>query len=96
MGTFHDHSKMGSNHGMSVVLDTAGPLMFAGQCHEERDDEVILTHADVLDSSQPDARTKDEYLVFIAKFGVFARHPTITVPRSEITSFRLLKDLPRE
>ena len=96
MGTFHDHSKMGANHGMSVVIDTAGPLMYAGQCHQETDDEVILTHADVLDTSQPGAKTKEAYLIFIAKFGVFARQPSISVPRSEITSFRLLKDLPRE
>ncbi|MGE0435288.1 MAG: hypothetical protein AB7S36_23760, partial [Planctomycetota bacterium] len=70
MGTFHDHSKMGSNHGMSVVIDTRGPTIYAGQCHEERDDVVILTNADVMDTSLPESKTKEEFVSFVARFGV--------------------------
>ena len=41
MGTFHDD--MGELHGITVVVDTNGSMVYIGRCHE-MDDERILQY----------------------------------------------------
>ena len=45
MGTFH-HGKS-ELHGITVVVDTSGPEIYVGRCHDMDDEQVILNDVDV-------------------------------------------------
>ncbi len=90
MGTFHDD--LGDLHGITIVVDTAGSLTYVGRCHEENDVQVVLHDVDIHDANG-DGPTVDEYLSRAAKFGVFAKHGTLVIPRAEVTTIRRLGEL---
>jgi len=90
MGTFH--SDKGPLHGITVVVETHGAAVYVGRCDEERADGILLLDAD-LHREGEGGRSRSEYLARAAKFGVFARHKTVLVPRAEIAAVRRLGDL---
>ena len=92
MGTFHDDK--GELHGMTVVVDTHGPKLYVGRCDTETPDGIALLDADMHEESTEEGTvTKAAYLEKAGKFGVFAKHKTLFVPRAEIASIRKLGDL---
>ena len=92
MGTFHDD--LGELHGITVIVDTRGSRTYIGRCHEEDQEKVVLHDADIHDASE-DGTDREEYLARAAKFGVWAKHPTLVIPRDEVTGIRRLGDVAR-
>ena len=90
MGTFHDDK--GELHGITVVVRTPGSLVYVGRCDTEGPDGILLLDADQHDDGD-DGRTTEQYLERAAKFGVFAKHPRIMIPRDEIASVQRLGEL---
>ena len=75
-------------HGITVVVDTAGPKLYIGRYHSENDDGVLLQDVDVCELD-PSA-TKEDYLARSAKYGVFKNTDHVRVPRAEVQSIRKL------
>ncbi|MHC4939031.1 MAG: hypothetical protein ACYTHK_08685 [Planctomycetota bacterium] len=88
MGTFH--SDKGELHGMTVVVDTHGPVVYVGRCDVETEDGIALLDADQHEAGEV---TKEQYLAKAQKFGVFAKHRTLFVRRAEIASIRKLGEI---
>ncbi len=90
MGTFHsDHGPL---HGITVVVDTHGPSVYIGRCHEERPDGIVLLDADHHEE-RTGGKTKREYIGEAARVGTWKRHERIVIPRAEIASVRRLGEL---
>lgn len=79
MGTFHDN--LGELHGITVVVDTNGPNVYVGRCHEATDDKVVLHDVDH-HADGADGKTKADYLKQAAKWGVFAKHKHLVLDRA--------------
>jgi hypothetical protein len=90
MGTFH-HDK-GELHGITVVVDTDGPEVFVGRCHEVRPEGVVLLDAD-LHRAEPGKATKEEWVRRAAEYGVWAKHRHLVVPSERVASIRRLGEL---
>ena len=90
MGTFHDD--LGELHGITVVVDTSGPRVWIGRCHEQTDDGILLLDADDHDDGR-DGLSKAQWVERAARFGHWNRHPRVTVAAAEIASVRRLGDL---
>jgi hypothetical protein len=89
MGTFHqDRSPL---HGITVVVDTAGPDVYVGRCDDEDDERVILLDADSHREAEG-APSKQEYVRKAARLGVWKRHQRLVLPRGRVTSIRPLGD----
>lgn len=93
MGTFHEG--LGDLHGITIVVETRGAITYIGRCHEENDRHVLLHDADSHDASAS-STSREDYLARAARYGVFPRHRTLAVPRSEVTGIRRLVELARE
>jgi len=77
-------------HGLTVVVDTAGPRLYIGRFDVEDDRGVLLRDVDVRDL--PEDVSKDEYIARTAKFGVFKNTDHVRVPSDEIVSIRRLSE----
>ncbi len=93
MGTFH-HDK-GELHGITVVVDTAGPKVYIGRCHEMDDERIVLLDVDEHEEVSG-GRTKEEYVRRAAKVGVWKKHNHWVVPRSQVASVTRLGDISPE
>ena len=93
MGTFHNDK--GELHGITVVVDTDGPEVFVGRCHEVTPQGVVLLDVDV-HSAAAGAPTKDEWVRRAARFGVWGKHRHLVVPRERVASIRRLGDVGAE
>lgn len=90
MGTFHQNRS--ELHGITVVVDTAGPEIFVGRCDDMDEERVILL--DVDSHREGDGgHSKQEYLRRAARFGVWKKHDRLVLPRSRVTSVRPLGEL---
>ena len=90
MGTFHDN--LGPLHGMTVVVDTNGPRVVIGRCHEVTEEKVILHDADIHEDGA-DGVSKAEYIARAAKVGTWVRHSHLSVPLTEVESIQLLGEI---
>ena len=75
-----DHHEL---HGITVAVDTRGPRLYVGRCHDVDERAVYLVDVAVhecVDGGQ----SKRDYLVQVAKFGPWAQHDRIAVPRAEV------------
>jgi len=90
MGTFH-HDKH-ELHGITVVVDTAGPEIYVGRCDDIDDRRVILLDAD-LHRAGENGHSKDAWLERASQFGVWPKHPRLVLDRSEVTSVRRLGEV---
>ena len=93
MGTFHNDK--GELHGITVVVDTDGPEVFVGRCHEVTPQGVVLLDVDV-HSAADGAPSKDEWVRRAAQFGVWGKHRHLVVPRERVASIRRLGDVAGE
>ena len=89
MGTFHDDKS--PLHGITVVVDTADDALWVGRCHDEDGQRVILLDADVHQSGSEASR--DDWLTKACRFGVWARHKSVVIPREQVVSLRRLGDV---
>ncbi len=87
MGTFHHHSH--ELHGITVVVDTAGPKVWIGRCEDVTDAGVILLDVDSHDDGA-DGKSKEEYVRRVADFGFWKKHDRVVVPNTEVVSIRRL------
>jgi len=93
MGTFHhDRSEL---HGITVVVDTTGPLVYVGRCDDMDDRAVILLDVDVHEDGAGGS-SKEEFVRRTARFGPWKKHDRVVIPRSEVTSVRRLGELASE
>ena len=90
MGTFHQDK--GELHGVTVVVDTDGPEVFVGRCHEVRPDGVLLLDADV-HSAEAGAASKQDWVRRAAQYGVWGKHKSVLVPRDRVASIERLGDV---
>jgi hypothetical protein len=84
---------MGELHGITVVVDTTGPAVFVGRCHELDERRIVLLDADVFEE-RAGGESKDAFVARAAEFGVWKTHDAVTIPRAEIASIRRLGDIP--
>jgi hypothetical protein len=98
VGTFHNDK--GELHGVTVVVDTDGPEVFVGRCHEVTPQGVVLLDVDVhsAEGSAGDAgrASKDAWVQRAARFGVWGKHRHLVVPRERVASIRRLGDVAAE
>jgi len=87
MGTFH-HDK-GELHGITVVVDTNGPLVYVGRCDILTDKHIILNDVDEHEEGK-DGKSKEDYLKFAAKFGAWKKHDRLIIKKEEISSIKPL------
>lgn len=88
--TFHqDRAEL---HGITVVVDTAGPEIYVGRCDDIDDEKVILLDADGHRDGDG-GRSKHEYVQRAARFGVWKKHDRLVLPLARVTSVRRLGDL---
>ena len=90
MGTFHQGK--GELHGITVVVDTDGPEVFVGRCHEVTPEGVVLLDADLhrAGEGQP---SKEEWVRRAARYGVWARHRHLVVPTARVATIRRLGEV---
>ncbi|HET9766844.1 MAG TPA: hypothetical protein VFS60_08350 [Thermoanaerobaculia bacterium] len=102
MGTFHNDK--GELHGITVVVDTDGPEVFVGRCHEVTAAGVVLLDVDVHsaeagegdDAAFDQSASKAAWVRRAARFGVWGRHRHLVVPRDRVASIRRLGDVAAE
>lgn len=83
---FHPgHSEL---HGVTVVLETTGDIVYVGRYHEETAQGVLLH--DVAEQRDPAARA--EFLRRTLKFGVHAQQRDVVVPAGEVRRIVKLVD----
>ncbi len=90
MGTFHQGK--GELHGITVVVDTAGPEVYVGRCDEVRPDGVVLLDGN-LHRDGADGRSKAEWVSAASRFGVWKKFDRFVVPAEQVVSVRRLGDL---
>ncbi len=90
MGTFHhDRHEL---HGITVVVDTAGPEVWVGRCDDIDASEIVLVDAD-RHRDGDDGRSKQQYVERAARFGVWKRFERVRIGRDQVTSVRPLGEL---
>ncbi len=90
MGTFHrDHHAL---HGITVVVETDGPELIVGRCHDIDAHGVTLRDADVHHAGES-TTSREAYLDAAVRVGVWPRHPRFFVPAERVTSVRRLAEL---
>ena len=85
------HRHLGELHGITVVVDTDGPV-YVGRFFEERDGALLLLDA-ASHSEGADGVSKAEYLAKANEYGVWKQFPSVSVPRSSVTSVTRLVDI---
>ena len=90
MGTFH----VGKHqlHGITVVVDTRGPEIYVGRC-DDIDDRVVTLHDVDVHRDGEGGRSKGEYVERAAQYGVWKKHDSLAIPRSDVTSIRPLGEV---
>lgn len=86
------HPERHELHGITVVVDTAGPEIYVGRCDDMDDRGVVLLDVDVHRDGD-DGRSKEEYVERAAQFGVWKKHQRLIVPRDQVTSVKRLGEL---
>jgi hypothetical protein len=90
MGTFHDDKH--HLHGITVVVDTAGPEIWVGRCDDMDEHQILLLDAD-LHRDGDNGRSKDEYVERAASFGVWKKYDRVRIDRRSVVSVRRLGEL---
>lgn len=85
------HRHLGELHGITVAVDTDGPV-YVGRFFEERDGALLLLDAASHEEGAGGV-TKAAYLSRAAEYGVWRQYPSVSVPRSTVTSVRRLADI---
>jgi hypothetical protein len=81
MGTFHhDRSPL---HGITVAVDTHGPVVYVGRCDDMDDERIVLLDVD-LHRDGDGGRSKHDYLRRAAEVGTWRKHARLELPMSEV------------
>jgi hypothetical protein len=91
MGTFH--SGKGELHGITVVVDTKGAMVYIGRCWEMNDQQIVLLDVDEHEGGQ-DGRSKQEFVRQAAKVGVWKKHDRFVIPLHLVESVTPLGAIP--
>jgi hypothetical protein len=75
-------------HGITVVVETNGPLTYVGRYDSEDQHGVHMLDVGVHDASA-DQGSKDDYVRKSAKFGIRTNHKHLIVPMQQV--FRITK-----
>ena len=75
-------------HGITVVLEAAGDVLYVGRYHEVTPKGVLLH--DVAEHRGPASR--DEFVRKMLKFGVRAQHAHVVVPADDVLKVVRLVD----
>jgi hypothetical protein len=79
-------------HGITVVVETAGPLTYVGRYDSEDARGVLMLDVGVHDA-QAGGAPKEEYVRKCAKFGIRSEHKRLVVPTSEVTRITRLGEM---
>jgi len=90
MGTFHQG--LSELHGITVIVDTDGPEVFVGRCHDVGDHGVILHDVDVHRDGE-NGRSKEDYVKRAAQLGVWKKYDHLIVPNDRVVSIRRLGEI---
>lgn len=92
MGTFHQDR--GDLHGITVVVETSGDVVYIGRCDIMDERQIVLQDVDVhgTGEGQPE-RSKEDFIREAAQKGVWARHKRITLPMDSVTSVSRLGEV---
>ncbi len=90
MATFHEDRH--ELHGITVVVETDGPLTYIGRCHDIDDEKVVLVDVDEHDEGR-DEQTKEEFINKAARVGIWVKHKQLVIPRAEVASVRPLGEI---
>jgi hypothetical protein len=93
MGTFH--SDKGELHGITVVVDTEGPVVYIGRCHEMTDQQIVLLDVDEHEEGE-NGRSKEEYVRQAVKVGTWKKHDRLVLAMERVASVSRLGDLATE
>ncbi len=93
MGTFHDD--MGELHGITVVVDTHGSMVYIGRCHEMDDERIVLLDLDEHEDGQ-DGDSKQEYIRRAARVGVRKKRNRLVIPWARVASVQRLGEISPE
>ncbi len=72
-------------HGVTVVLETTGPLTYVGRFDTQDDSGVHLLDVAVHDRSDPGS-SREEFLRRTLKFGVRVTRKHVVVPSDDVAS----------
>jgi hypothetical protein len=81
MGTFHDDTH--ELHGITVLVETRDGGLIVGRFHEPVQAGVLLLDADIFDAAKP-GKTREEWLDFARRFGVWPKHKQLVVEQDRI------------
>ncbi|HUP42100.1 MAG TPA: hypothetical protein VM599_02700 [Thermoanaerobaculia bacterium] len=90
--TFPAHQHRSPLHGITVVVETAGGETWIGRCDDEDAERVILLDADVHAAGDADSG-RDAWLAKAARFGPWARHARVVLPRRAVHSLYRLGEV---
>jgi hypothetical protein len=79
-------------HGITVVVETRGPLTYVGRYDSEDESGVLMLDVGVHDATAA-AVPKEEYVQKSAKFGIRSDHKRLVVPAAEVTRISRLGEL---
>ena len=79
-------------HGITVVLETTGPVTYVGRFDTEDERGVHLLNVATHDPATS-AHTLDEFLARTLRFGVKAERKHLVVPSGEVGKIRKLAEL---
>lgn len=83
MGTFHDDK--GELHGITVVVDTKGAMVYIGRCDEIDDRQIVLLDVDEHEDGQGN-RSKEDFIKDAARVGVWGRIKRVALPLRLVAS----------
>jgi hypothetical protein len=86
---FHPgHSEL---HGITVVVETSGPLTYVGRYDSEDEQGVHMLDVGVHDHTSGGSR--DEYVRKSAKFGIRSDHKHLVIPAGQVVRITKLGSL---
>ncbi|HJR17102.1 MAG TPA: hypothetical protein VJ808_09635 [Gemmatimonadales bacterium] len=79
-------------HGITVIVETKGPITYVGRYDSEDDKGVHMLNVGVHDSSSG-VGSKDEYIQRSARFGINATHKQLVIPADQVAGITRLVDI---
>ncbi len=90
MGTFHNDK--GELHGITVVVETNGPVVFVGRCDTMDAAQIVLLDVDQHQDGH-EGRSKDDFISHVARFGHWKKQDRVVIPAEQIASVRRLGEI---
>lgn len=78
-------------HGITVVVETNGPLTYVGRYDSEDEHGVLMLDVGVHDAAT--GVSKDDYVRKSAKFGIRSDHKRLVVPAAQVARITRLGEM---